>query len=1063
LANSTEISQRLLWVGSGHWTTWGRPKVANTIKLSSNRHSLPLAAHVVAVRTSTNCEFDDRQIKVVPGLVLGLFMKIVAARVVSIGLRAICIWVILADAALAGTMPDFAYWNPTNPAQNWSGANNWCQEAVATCNIAARRNAPVTQAIFQNPFFTNTITIDSSVNVGIITFPDVNKTQYIFSITPTGSLTLTSQGIHNGGGAKQTFVNNGSIVLQDKSSAASNIFFDNFNSMSFLDNSSLAGSSITNEASGSLTFRGSSNAGTKKASIINLGQLNFFDAGNAGQATINNQGTIVFNGSASGSDPRTTAGSATITNQAVASLSFKGFSSAGEASISNAGTTTFFDNSSAESATITNANSLIFTNNSSAASASITNNGTLEFNTEAAGGNAKINNTNLIKLFNLGNLGNATVTNSSQIEFFDTSSAGGAIVDNTGQLSFFGNSSGANATLNNSGKIFFQDFSTPATASIVNKTTTAVVDLSSATTKSVTAGSIAGAGTFFLGSNQLTVGSNNTPTIVSGVIADGGQFGGVGGSIVKMGSGKLTLNGQNTYTGLTVVDAGELNVNGSIAASSGLVIKAGAKISGNGAVPSLSSSGEISPGNSIGALKVDGNLTLGQSDLYFVELSAAADRITVTGTAALGGTVDTDFLPSGGAFMKQYNILHADGGFGGTAFSSVIAPANFLASLSYGATDVFLNLTPSLGLGSPLSTNESNVAKSIDESFNANGVLPPAFAALYDLSGSTLTRALTQDSGEVATGAQHDAFQLMNEFLGILHDPSFAASVDGSNPEPERRWNAWITGYGGSGSIDGDTIAGSHDVAAHMYGGAVGVDYVVTPETVLGFALAGAATSWRLSQGFGSGHSDVFQAGLYGNTYLDGAYASAALAFANHWVSTDRRAFGDDHLIAYFSAYGFAGRVEAGYPFALQAMAVTPFAALQAQDFHSPRYSETDLNAGGFGLAFNSADVSDTRSEIGAHLSTATELSGNAALSLRVSLAWAHDWVSDPALAATLQALPDSRFVVNGARPATDSALISAEGEIQLQGGWAVMGKFEGEFAGHSRTYAGSARIGYNW
>jgi uncharacterized protein with beta-barrel porin domain len=82
---------------------------------------------------------------------------------------------------------------------------------------------------------------------------------------------------------------------------------------------------------------------------------------------------------------------------------------------------------------------------------------------------------------------------------------------------------------------------------------------------------------------------------------------------------------------------------------------------------------------------------------------------------------------------------------------------------------------------------------------------------------------------------------------------------------------------------------------------------------------------------------------------------------------------------------------------------------------------------------------------------------------LRASLTWAHDWVSELALAASFQALSDARFTVNGATRATDSALVSAEGEIQLRGGWAVMGKFEREFAGHSQTYAGSARVGYNW
>jgi autotransporter-associated beta strand protein len=66
---------------------------------------------------------------------------------------------------------------------------------------------------------------------------------------------------------------------------------------------------------------------------------------------------------------------------------------------------------------------------------------------------------------------------------------------------------------------------------------------------SMTAGSIEGAGTFSLGSNQLTVGSNNLSTTVSGVIR------GTGGSLVKVGSGTLTLSGTNSYTGPTTVSA----------------------------------------------------------------------------------------------------------------------------------------------------------------------------------------------------------------------------------------------------------------------------------------------------------------------------------------------------------------------------------------------------------------------------------------------------------------------------------------------------------------------------
>ena len=46
------------------------------------------------------------------------------------------------------------------------------------------------------------------------------------------------------------------------------------------------------------------------------------------------------------------------------------------------------------------------------------------------------------------------------------------------------------------------------------------------------------------------------------LIADGGSSGGIGGSLVKVGSGTLTLAGANTYTGGTTVNAGMINSRG---------------------------------------------------------------------------------------------------------------------------------------------------------------------------------------------------------------------------------------------------------------------------------------------------------------------------------------------------------------------------------------------------------------------------------------------------------------------------------------------------------------------
>jgi hypothetical protein len=48
------------------------------------------------------------------------------------------------------------------------------------------------------------------------------------------------------------------------------------------------------------------------------------------------------------------------------------------------------------------------------------------------------------------------------------------------------------------------------------------------------------------------------------------------------------------------------------------------------------------------------------------------------------------------------------------------------------------------------------------------------------------------------------------------------------------------------------------------------------------------------------------------------------------------------------------------------ARGLTPYAAVQAQDYHTPAYSETDLPAGGFGPSYDAMTGTDTGSELGA-------------------------------------------------------------------------------------------------
>ena len=291
----------------------------------------------------------------------------------------------------------------------------------------------------------------------------------------------------------------------------------------------------------------------------------------------------------------------------------------------------------------------------------------------------------------------------------------------------------------------------------------------------------------------------------------------------------------------------------------------------------------------------------------------------------------------------------------------------------------------------------------------------------------------------------------------VMRTPAKATAFD-------RRWSLWGSAYGATNRTSGDVNGtGSSDLSARVTGFAAGADYRVSPSTMLGFALAGGETQWSLAQGLGSGRSDAFQAGVYGRMHFGPAYVATSLAFAQHRMSTDRYGYAADRLTASFNAQSYGGRLETGYRVAGLPIAVTPYAAAQAQALVTPAYSETDVTGGGYALAYAGRTATDTRGELGARFDRAVALNSSAALILRAKVAYAHDWVSDPSLNATFQALPGASFTVNGATPAHDSGLVSAGADLHLANGFVLSGKFDGEFSAHAQTYAGTAALRYLW
>src|SRR5262245_29971804 len=307
-------------------------------------------------------------------------------------------------------------------------------------------------------------------------------------------------------------------------------------------------------------------------SFTNNGAMTFINASSAGNSVIlNNTGgfTLSFTDSA-------TAGNATITTNPFSLTQFASNATGGNALLINDGHLQFFNASTAGAANISGIGVASFNDTSTAGSARITNT-TAVFNDSSTAGNATISGGTVL-FNNASTAGTATITGAITT-FSDASSADNAIIRNLSGLVFQNASTAGNATISTENGLTtrFTNTSSGGTARFLTSAGSAV-DISGLTSGGTTAGSIEGAGNYRLGSKSLTVGSNNLSTEVSGSIQDGGDLGGTGGSLVKVGTGTLTLSGANTYSGGTTVAGGTLRLANNQALGTGALTTTGSVV-----------------------------------------------------------------------------------------------------------------------------------------------------------------------------------------------------------------------------------------------------------------------------------------------------------------------------------------------------------------------------------------------------------------------------------------------------------------------------------------------------
>jgi autotransporter-associated beta strand protein len=288
------------------------------------------------------------------------------------------------------------------------------------------------------------------------------------------------------------------------------------------------------------------------------------------------RGRIVFTNSAS-------AGSSTLFTNNAGGNSFMSGGRTEFQVTATAGNGAFIQRASAASGEI--GGRVLFTNSATAGNGTFTNEGSnsiapngggaVTFADTSTAGNGVVTN----------NAGSGSGASGGVAQFFGTSTGGNGVFTNDGAtvsgafgggMIFVETSTAGSATLianggssgGGGGGIDFEDDSAGGTSRI-KLFGNGFLELSSHHAPGLTVGSIEGDGDVLLGALNLAVGSNNLSTIFSGVIQDGGQNGGTGGSLSKIGNGKLTLNDASTYTGGTAIKKGMLLVKNTIGSATG--------------------------------------------------------------------------------------------------------------------------------------------------------------------------------------------------------------------------------------------------------------------------------------------------------------------------------------------------------------------------------------------------------------------------------------------------------------------------------------------------------------
>jgi outer membrane autotransporter protein len=280
-------------------------------------------------------------------------------------------------------------------------------------------------------------------------------------------------------------------------------------------------------------------------------------------------------------------------------------------------------------------------------------------------------------------------------------------------------------------------------------------------------------------------------------------------------------------------------------------------------------------------------------------------------------------------------------------------------------------------------------------------------------------------------------------------------------------WGAWGGAAGGTGTIAGNSNAGTFTYSVGGFSG--GLDRKITDNFLAGVTV-GYLTGGQWTGGFqGRSVTDTVQAGLYGSFMQGPVYVDALAAYAYNanqlWRPLNIPGLQPRTAYGQAGANQFLGQLEAGYRIDLGGTPgyfVTPFALLQGSV--ATQNGLTETGAQSLNLSVAQQTTSSIRTIFGAQLGAAMDIGLRDKIAAQLRLGWSHEY-SDTArpVTASFVGAPAVPFTVFGAAPTRDGAAIGFSLSTAVAEAMSLYVRYEGNIAGQDSSHALTAGLRMSW